>query len=165
MFLRRLAGQFWHILDSESVRLFVWPYYLALLAWAVYAAAWAQPIAFVEAVMGHTFWNLWVWIQIPGTLSVMIGLGLRHGGKPVAQMSAPALFSDYLGLWMQLGGHLCMGFVLAAYEIAAVQGAYWGQATFSIFVVAPFVLGCIFLALGTGRKLWYAEHLYRRNGR
>jgi hypothetical protein len=155
------VSRFWYLLDSESVRLFVWPYYFFLLLWGIYASIWAQPISIVEPALGHWFYNFWVWMQIPGTLSVMIGLVLRHGGKSVFEMTSPALFRDYLGLWMQFGGHSCMGFILAAYEIAAIRTAYWGQAVFSIFAIAPFVLGCAFLALQTARKLVVAEGFHR----
>lgn len=153
---------FWELLDSETVRLFVWPFYMGLLSWGIYATFWAQPIAFVEDVMGHAFYNLWVWTCIAGTLSVMLGLALRHGGKSVLQMTAPMLMSDYIGLWMQLGGHTCMGFVLLAFETSAVKGAYFGQSVFSVFVIAPYVLGCFFLALQTARKLWHGERLHRK---
>lgn len=116
---------------------------------------------FVEDVMGHTFYNLWVWTCVAGTLTVMIGLVLRHGGKSIAQMTDPMLLSDYVGLWMQVGGHVCMGLVLFAYEVSAIQGAYFGQAVFSVFVIAPYVLGCQFLAIQCLRKLWHGEKLHR----
>jgi hypothetical protein len=160
--IQRALSRFWELLDSESVRLFVWPYYLALLAWGLYAAFFAQPISLIEPTMGHLFYRIWCWVQIPGTLFVLVGLVLRHGGKPIAQMGPVLLFRDYLGLWMQMGGHACMGLVLLAFEVAAVKGAYWGQATFSVFAIAPYVLGCVFLTIQTGRKLWLGEKLHRR---
>lgn len=160
----RVVHRFWELLDSETVRLFVWPFYMGLLAWGIYATFWAQPIAIVESVLGHTFYNLWVWTCVAGTLSVMIGLTLRHGGKSVAEMTTPMLLSDYIGLWMQLGGHICMGLVLLAFEVSAIQGAYFGQAVFSVFVIAPYTMGCGFLALQTARKLWHGEHLHRNGG-
>lgn len=153
--------RFWELLDSETVRLFVWPYYIELLVWGVYATVVAQPISIVEPVMGHAFYNFWVWTQIPATLFVLLGLTMRHGGKPVAEMGPVLLFRDWLGLWLQLGGHVCMGLMLAAYEYSGIRGAYWGQGAFSLFLVPAYVLGCLFLALQTGRKLWHGEQLHR----
>lgn len=143
------------------MRLFVWPFYLGLLCWGIYGTFFSAPIPIVYPVMGNLLYSAWVWINIPGTLSVMIGLAMRHGGKPIAQMTAPMLFRDYMGLWLQLGGHMCMFFALLAYELAAVRGAYWGYAAFSIFALAPYVLGCFFLALQTARKLWRGESLHQ----
>jgi hypothetical protein len=149
--LRQAATSFFEQLDSESVRLFVWPYYIALLAWAIYATLAAQPITSVEIAE--------VWMTIPGTLFVMIGLVLHHGGKPIHEMSGPQLFKDYLGLWMQVGGHVCMFFVLLAFDITAI--GIWSQATFvghaTVFILGPYVLGCVYLALQTIRKLWRPE--------
>lgn len=159
--MARVVHRFWELLDSETVRLFVWPYYLALLAWGIYATIFAQPISVIEPVMGHAFYNLWVWLQIPGTLFVLVGLVMRHGGKPLHEMGPVLLFSDYLGLWMQTGGHACMGLLLLAYEVAIVRGGFWGQPLFSFFAIAPFVLGCMFLALQTGRKLRHGALLAR----
>lgn len=158
---RSTGKAFTKMLDSENVRLFVWPYYISLLAWGVYATIWAWPINVVEPVMGRTAYLIWVWMFIPGTLFVMIGLVLRHGGKPIAEMGPVLLFSDYLGLWMQLGGHACMGLLLFAYEVSIVKGGFWGQPLFSFFAIAPYVLGCVFLTAQTGRKLRYGVLLHR----
>lgn len=159
--VQNAVARFWVLLDSETVRLFVWPFYLALQAWAIYGIFFAAPIEFVQAVMGAFAYDLWLWMCLAGTSSVLTGLALRRGGTPVAQMSWPMLYRDYLGLWMQLGGHLCMFLVLAVYEVSAIRGAHWGQAAFSIFALAPYVLGCLFLALQTARKLWHGERLHR----
>lgn len=159
--VRRVVARFWALLDSETVRLFVWPYYISLLAWALYGTFFSAPVQIVDPVMGHLFYNLWLWVQIPGTLFVMVGLAIRHGGKSIAEMTTPMLLSDYIGLWMQLGGHLCMFFVLLAFEVAGITGAYWGQAVFSLYAIAPYTLGCLMLTLQTARKLWHGERLHR----
>lgn len=153
---------FWSLLDSENVRLFVWPYYMSLLMWGLYAAFWAQGISIVEPEMGHTAYVAWVWAHILGTLSVMIGLLLREGGKTLAEMTTLMLFRDWMGLWLQLGGHVCMGLVLIAYEFSGIRGAYFGQGVYSLFLVPPYIIGCVFLTMQTGRKLWRAEALHRR---
>lgn len=159
--VKHAVARFWELLDSESVRLFVWPFYAGLLCWGIYGTFFSAPIQIVYPVMGKLLYNAWVWINIPGTVSVMVGLALRHGGKPIAEMTGPMLFSDYMGLWLQLGGHMCMFFALLAYEVSAVRGVYWGYAAFSIFALAPYVLGCFFLALQTARKLWRGETLHQ----
>lgn len=163
--VERAVTRFWELIDSETVRLFVWPFYFGLLCWGIYGTFFAAPIQFVYPVMGETLYNVWVWIHIPGTLAVLVGLILRHGGTPLAQMTTPMLFRDYMGLWMQLGGHVCMFFALLTYELSAIRGAYWGFAAFSIFALAPYVLGCLFLAIQTGRKLWRGETLHQHTKR
>ncbi|GAA2436236.1 hypothetical protein [Mycolicibacterium llatzerense] len=162
--VRRVARQFWTLLDSENVRLFVWPYYLSLLAWGIYAAAWADAITIVEPEMGHITYVAWIWAHLIGTVSVMTGLVLREGGKTLNEMTAVSLFRDWMGLWLQLGGHVCMGLVLILYETSGIRGAYFGQGVYSLFLVPPYIIGCTFLSLQTGRKLWRAETLNRRLG-
>lgn len=159
---RRFVAWFTMMLDSENVRLFVWPYYSSLLAWGIYASIWAWPLSIVEPVMGPLVYQAWLWLFIPGTLFVMVGLGLRRGDKPISEMGTALLFTDYLGLWMQLGGHTCMGLLLAAYEVSIVRGGYWREPLFSFFAIAPYVLGCMFLALQAGRKLRHGEKLHRQ---
>lgn len=159
--VRQVRTTFDSMLDSETVRLFVWPFYLGLLAWGVYASIWAWPLSIVEAVMGRSLYLAWLWMHIPGTLFVMIGLALRHGGKPLDEMGPILLFSDYLGLYMQRGGHICMGLLLFMYEVSVVKGGYWGQPLYSFFVIAPYVLGCGFLALQTHRKIKRGKLLHQ----
>lgn len=161
MALKHAISRFWQLLDSETVRLFVWPFYFGLFCWGVYGSVWAQPLALVEDTMGHVFYDLWVWTCLAGTLTVLTGLAMRHGGKSITEMTGPMLLSDYIGLWMQVGGHICMGLVLFAFEVAAIDGSYFGEAVFSVFAIAPYTLGCAFLALQTLRKLWHGEKLHR----
>lgn len=154
---------FWRQLDSESVRLFVWPFYFGLLCWGIYATIWAWPLSVVEPVMGHSVYLVWLWLHIPGTLFVMVGLILRHGGKPIDEMGPILLFGDYLGLHMQRGGHICMCLLLFMYEASIVAGSFWGQPLYSFFAIAPYVAGCAFLALQTHRKIRHGERSHRRN--
>src|SRR2546425_1174632 len=84
-------------------------------------------------------------VDRPGTLFVLIGWMLRPDRKTASRMGPVMRLSRYRGMWMQVGGHACMGLVLLAFEVAAIKGPYWGQATFSVFVIAPYVLGCVFL--------------------
>jgi hypothetical protein len=160
--VKHAVARFWELLDSETVRLFVWPFYFGLLAWGIYAVFWAEPPTLIKDALGPPVYNVWNWCNIVGTLSVMAGLILRHGGAPIGQLTNPQAERDYLGLILQTGGHATMFLVLLAYEVAGVMGAYWGQGAFSLFAIAPYVIGCLFLALQTLRKLWRIEKLHRR---
>jgi hypothetical protein len=159
--VKHAVNRFLEMVDSETVRLFLWPFYFALLCWGVYASFFAAPIQFVYPVMGRVLYDVWVWIFIPASLFVMIGLAIRHGGKSLAEMTTPMLFTDYVGLWMQLGGHVSVFFAATAFEVSAIKAAPWGLAAFPIFLLAPYVPGCLFLAVQTGRKLWQGEALHQ----
>jgi hypothetical protein len=136
---------FMSLLDSESVKLYVWPYYLALWLFgtlSVFAPAMgmARPKTVVELVMGNPFYQAWVWVMILGTTQVMVGLVWSN---------------KYTGLLLQLGGNGSAALVLFAYEIAAYS--VWGYAAFSFYVIGPYVLGCVFLSLTALRKLYLVE--------
>lgn len=125
--------RFWSWLTSGSVDPFVWIYYIALLGWGIFASAGLAPHGFVEHSLG-SFYGPWCWIQIPATLSVMVGLLLNIPGPNVP------------GLCLQFAGHSCMFFVLLAYEVVDFP-----QKDFSFFGMGPYVLGCFFLMLTSGR--------------
>ena len=157
---------FWDLVDGDSVRPFVWVYYAPLLAFGVVAiaAVWLctasiQPVALAV---------LWVWVQVPATLSAMVGLALRRGGTPVAQMSTLLLFRDWMGLFMQFGGHACMAVVLIAFELVAgsivalgpagiAAGALgviiWWIILFAMAAISSYVIGCTLLSLQVARKV------------
>lgn len=125
--------RFWRWLTSGKVEPFVWVYYIALLWWGIYATAGLAPHGFVAHSLG-SFYGPWCWAQIPATISVMIGL--------LFNLSGPHL----PGLCMQVGGHSCMFFVLLGYEVVDSP-----QKDFTFFAIGPYVLGCFFLTLTTGR--------------
>lgn len=39
-----------------------------------------------------------------------------------------------------------MFWVLLAYEVSAIDATVWGEGTYSIFVIFPYVIGCLLLA-------------------
>lgn len=130
------------LLDTENVKLYVWPYYLTLWVFGFCSVVSTVPLTYVSPVMGSTFYQMWVIMMIVGTSLVMCGL----------------LWSNkYTGLLLQLGGNGTMALVLAAYEVAAFD--IWGQAAFSFFAIAPYVLGCTFLSITCIRKLWLIEQV------
>src|ERR1700754_3904479 len=104
---RAIWAAFWELVDSDSVRPFIWLYYIPLLLWGIYAVGWAEPIPTLQPIIGGWIYEVWEWMPIPGTLACMVGLGIRHGGTAVSQMSAPLLFRDWLGLWLQATSHAC----------------------------------------------------------
>lgn len=145
MRLKQWWRAFWRLLDSESVIPFVWIYYIALLGWGVFATVTSQSDSFVAHGMGVFYWP-WVVVQIPATLSVMAGLVWPRCSPSLVQMT------DRPDLWLQCAGHSCMFFVLLGYEVVE-----WPQKDFSLFAIAPYVLGCFFLMLMTGRGAIFAR--------
>lgn len=135
-------------LDTENVKLYVWPYYLTLFFFGVIATILhgrnGVPTTYVASVMGPLFYTIWTWQLILGTSEVMVGLVIPW---------------KYFGLWLQLGGNFGMSLALLAYEIAAFT--IWGPAAFSFFAIAPYVLGCLFLSATVVRKLYLIHHIAR----
>lgn len=141
-FWQRLSGGFLNLLDTENVKLYVWPYYLALWSFGVTALLAEVPLTLIMPVMGNAFYLVWVIVMVSGTTQVMTGLVISRKD---------------IGLWLQLGGNVSCALVLAAYEVAA--WATWGFAAFTFYVVGPYVLGCIFLALTVIRKIYLVEQV------
>lgn len=142
------------LIDSDSVRPFIWLYYLPFLGWGLYGTFIAEPIALIINEMGALAYNLWVWAPIPATTVALFGLYLRHGGSAAEEINHALLRRDYLGLWMQFGGHACMGIVLMIYEVTGIAGAYWGQPVISIFLISSYLIGVMLLAAQCLRKIW-----------
>lgn len=157
--LRRTWFRIVQWLNSDSVLPYVWVYYIWLFLFGVYAVAWSEPVQGLDDNLGPAGYMWWAWMNIIGTASVMIGLTLRHGGTPVVQMSGRQLFSDWLGLWMQWGGHAAMFLVLLVAEIAGVSEISWGDDAFVLFLLAPYMQGCLILWLTTSLKLAKAAQL------
>lgn len=166
--IRPLVTRFWALLDNDSVRPFISLYYIPWLIWSMFATVVLPPVTVLEAAMGHSVYDAWVWLTIPGTLFPMVGLGLRHGGSSVAHISTPLLFQDWMGLWMQATGHACMCILLLLFEISAVQGAidymaqqgvYAGMTIFVASILSSYVLGTFLLSMQCLRKIWKGEQL------
>jgi hypothetical protein len=138
---------------TDSVRNFIWLYYLPFFLWGIYGSGFAYPIELIVNPMGHVVYDLWVWTPIPATVVALGGLVLRHGGSPADEITGPLLRADFLGLCMQLGGHVCMFIVLAVYEVTGIVGAYWGQPVISVFLISSYCVGVGVLAFQCGYKL------------
>lgn len=151
---RLLLTKLLALIDSDSVRPFIWLYYLPFLLWGFYGTFAAEPIALIVKQMGQIAYDVWVVAPIPATIICLFGLWMRHGGSPAEKITHNMLRRDYLGLWMQFGGHTCMAMVLAVFEITGIAGAYWGQPVISVFLISSYSFGVFILALQCLRKLW-----------
>ena len=158
----RIWLQFWNLVDSDSVRPFIWLYYIPLMLWGVYATFVADPIPMLLSAMGPMLYEVWSITPILGTGAAMLGLWLRHGGSSFIDIHPPLLRRDWLGLWLQLGGHLSMCMVLLALEVSFISEAYWGQPIISAFALSSYCIGTFLLSLQCGRKLWRGELLTRQ---
>lgn len=125
---------------SDKVRPFVWVYYTPLLLWGVYGTFFAGPATYVAPVMGRLVYDVWIWLCMLATTTVMVGMTVEDRAKGDKHRMRT-------GEVLQGGGHACMFWVLLAYEMSAIAATRWGQGTFSIFAVAPYVVGCLLLTV------------------
>lgn len=172
--IRGIWTKFWDLVDGDSVRPFIWLYYIPLLAFGV-AAIVVVAMLHIMSIPSAPLAALWIWVQVPATCSAMAGLALRHGGTPVDEMTTLLLFRDWLGLFMQFGGHACMGVVLLAFELvaydvagqamAAVPGLLgvllWWIILFAMAAISSYVIGCTLLSLQVARKILRGIELRR----
>lgn len=147
-----LWQRFRAVLKSDSVRLYVWPYWIAICLWGVYGTFFAVPNTVIEPVMGHWVYNIWIWACIIAPASAMLGMLLVRRLRPSAKGK-----DRFFGEAMQMGGNVGIGFVLAAFEYSAIVGTPWGRGSMSVFLVVPYILGCTFLALRNALELYEAE--------
>lgn len=142
----RARVAFWKTMRSPDVRPYVWVYYVFLWLWGIFGTFFAAPPTYVRPAMGPTIYDLWIWMNIIGTMTVMFGLRLED---KASQKTNP----DLRKLWtttavrISTGGHASMFFVLLSYEMSAIYADFKGfQADeYSIFVTSPYVLGCLLL--------------------
>jgi hypothetical protein len=135
----KAKAAFWKAMRTDQVRPFVWVYYVPLLIWGIYGTFFGAPPTYVEPVMGNLVYDLWAWLHIIGTVTVMSGLHLEEKAEPGTELGETAIR-------LQAFGHSCMFFVLLAYELSALNATAWGQDAYSIFVISPYLVGCLLLA-------------------
>lgn len=140
MLPRKIKASLWKMIRTDKVRPFVWVYYIALCIWGFYGTFFAAPATYVLPVMGNIVYDLWVWLQLVATSIVMGGLRIEDKAKTETGKSTQA------AIRLQVGGHASMFFVLLAYEVSAITATHWGEGTYSIFAIAPYVMGCLLLA-------------------
>jgi hypothetical protein len=161
---------------SQSVRPYIWLYYLPLWLWGLYVALFAAPVTYVQPVMGSWVYGVWAWMHLIAPSVVMFALHLEHKAEfddtsDVLIIEDLRLHLDALSrvsIRMQTGGHASMFFVLLAYEISATYEAAWGLGAcgpdiYSIFVIAPYVFGCLLLTVQGSAKIVVAERAVRRD--
>ncbi len=148
-------------LDNDSVRPWVPAYNSAWLAWAILATFWPRSLPVVTTIydaMGPDAYMLWVWMAIPANLSPIIGLAIRHGGSSIQGMSKPLLFADWMGLFLQAGGHAIAHVLLIMFEISVVIAVCTypspvGMTIFAGFMLLPWTGGVAFLCAQCLRKV------------
>jgi hypothetical protein len=162
----------WKLIDSDSVRPFVYLYYAPLLIFSAIAAV-LVPLYIRTHSVGDIpiFW--WVWVQLISTNAAMGGLWLRHGDMPVSEMNTWLLRRDWLGLCLQTAGHAAMCMMLLEWEIAVVKvllsgglpitdpitGLIWLLLAYAAAAIASYVIGTAFLTLQCLRKIHVGIHL------
>lgn len=124
---------------EKLLRVLTWVYYIPLWLWGIYGTFFAAPATYVLPVMGQAIYNVWVWLHIIATSVVMAGLRLEDKTSHDKW--------ELIGLIYQSWGHFCMFLVLLAYEMSAIDAIVWGTGAYSIFVLAPYVLGAFLLAI------------------
>lgn len=142
--IAKVKAALWKAILTDQVRPFVWVYYVALLVWGIYGTFFAAPATYVQPVMGNIIYDLWVWLHVIGTITVMSGLYIEDKAKACDRGQSREKLG-HTSIQLQTGGHACMFFVLLAYEVSAIYATAWGQGIYSIFVIWPYVVGCLLL--------------------
>lgn len=148
---RRLAAALWKAILADQLRPLVWVYYIALWIWGIYGTFFAAPPTYVLPVMGQLVYDAWVWLHIAATSIVMFGMCIEDTAKSIRLVRA--------AIHLQTGGHACMFWVLLAYEVSAIHETAWGTGTYSIFVIFPYVIGCVILTAQGAVKIVTAEQI------
>lgn len=155
---RRVRDVLRDLLKSDSVRNFIWLYYFWFIAASMDLTFYSYPIALIVEPMGQWVYNAWAWTPLIAAPVALAGLFLRYGGSPAEAIPSPLLRRDFLGLWMQIGGHTCMSVVLAIFIVTAwigraphqpIPSAYWLMAYF--MGVGFLAAQCVYKAI-LGRK-------------
>lgn len=145
------------LLKSDSVRNLIWVYYFWFIVGSIHLAFFAYPIQLIVGPMGQVVYNAWAWMPLIAAPTALGGLALRHNGSPADEIHGRLLRQDFLGLWMQVGGHACMSIVLAVFIGTALYGAEPGQPTPSAYWLCAYLSGVSFLTA----QCLYKIHLGR----
>lgn len=159
---RRVRDRLLALLASDSVRNLIWIYYLWFIAGSIHLAFFAYPIKVIVGPLGQVVYCAWAWMPLVAAPVALGGLALRHGGAPASEITGRLLRQDFLGLWMQVGGHLAMAVVLAVYIVTAWVGKEPGQPVPSTFWLTAYLMGVVFLAVQCLYKIWLGMGRPRR---
>jgi hypothetical protein len=148
------------LLRSDSVRTFVWLYYAWFIAASIHLTFFAYPVTLIVEPMGLMVYDAWAWMPLLAAPVALTGLALRHGGSTAEDVHPGLLRRDFLGLWMQVGGHACMTVVLAVFIGTGWYGKEPGQPVPSVFWLCAYLMGVGFLTaqcvykVGLGTRWW-----------
>jgi hypothetical protein len=143
---RRVRDVLRELLTSDSVKTFVWVYYFWFIAASQDLTFYSYPIVLIVDQMGQIVYNAWAWTPLVAAPVALVGVFLRYGGSPEEAIPRPLLRRDFLGLWMQIGGHGCMAVVLAVYIGTAWYGRAPHQPIPSVYWLSAYLMGVGFLA-------------------
>jgi hypothetical protein len=141
-------------LASDSVRDFVWLYYFWFILGSLDLITYSKPIQLIVDPMGLFVYEVWAWMPLIAAPFALIGLYLRHGGSPADEIDGTLLRRDFLGLWMQVGGHACMTIVLGVYIGTGWYGRDSHQAVPSVYWLSAYCMGVAFLTAQCLYKIW-----------
>lgn len=142
---RRVRDRLRDLLKSDSVRTFVWLYYFWFIFGSLDLTFYSYPINLIVDPMGQAVYNAWAWMPLIAAPIALGGLFLRHGGSPAEEIKGRLLRQDFLGLWMQVGGHACMTVVLAVFIGTGWYGRAPHQPVPSLYWLAAYLMGVAFL--------------------
>lgn len=142
---RRVRDVLRDLLKSDSVRNLIWVYYFWFIAGSIHLTFFSYPIRVIVGPMGQAIYNAWAWMPLIAAPIALGGLVLRHGGSAADDIKGGLLRRDFLGLWMQIGGHAMMTIVLAVFVGTAWFGREAGQPVPSAFWLTAYFMGCAFL--------------------
>lgn len=153
-----LKAVFWKTIRSKEVRPYIWVYYLSLWLWGFYGTFLTAPPTYVRPAMGPVVYDLWVWMCLAGTSTVMLALRMEDLAK--AYPSTQRGRRTDIAVRIATGGHACMFFVLLAYEFSAIYAVSLHVASsdeFSIFITSPYVVGCLLLTVQGVVRVLYGD--------
>lgn len=141
------------LLRSDSVRNFVWLYYAWFIIASIHLTFFSYPVSLIVEPMGLVVYDAWAWMPLFAAPAALGGLALRRGGTSPDAIHGQLLRRDFLGLWMQVGGHACMTVVLAVFIGTALYGAEPGQPTPSAYWLGAYLMGVLFLTAQCAYKI------------
>lgn len=133
-YLHRASSRFWSAVDSESVGLFQWLFYVCFIVLGIYALTIAnQQAPLTLRSMGGVNIEVWYWLNIVGPGICLFGKLLRR-----------SVFA-HAGMSLELGGDIGVAFALAAYNTATVHAESWGRGMYGAFPLgtATFLSVCL----------------------
>jgi hypothetical protein len=134
------------LIRSDSVRNFIWLFYFWFIVGNLDLAFYSYPITLIVDPMGQLVYDAWAWMPLIAAPVALAGLALRRGGSAADKIHGHLLRRDFLGLWMQVGGHACMSVVLAVFIGTGWYGRAPHQPIPSVYWLSAYFIGVTLLA-------------------